>query len=111
MEKKITKVEIPANVQGGFKITLYKYSTYLTNHKNFLFFEYIDKEETPEYAELNILVKDLNNDEIKIPSGYSYLCSYYCSEFDKHMFVYYQDSLAGIMGKFMGMFSDNKMFT
>lgn len=112
MEKKITKVEIPKNTEGGYKITLYKYSKYLTNHRNILFFEYTDKqtEENPEFAELNIFVKDLNS-ETHIPPGYSFLCSYYCHEFDKHLFVYFQDTVSSLLGNFMGMFGDTKMFT
>jgi len=109
-QTKLFKANLPQQVKEGennYKITLPKYSRYVTNMSNVLFFEYhSDDEKELEHAELVITIQKFKEAdvEIDIPAGFSYLCSYYDPFTKEHLFVYFQDTMGSIIGNFMGMF-------
>lgn len=109
-QTKLFKANLPQQVKEGennYKITLPKYSRYVTNISNVLFFEYhSDDEKELEHAELVITIRKFQeaDKEIDIPAGFSYLCSYYDPLEKVYLFVYFQDTMSSIVGNFMGMF-------
>lgn len=113
MGKRIFKVSLPER-PGEYVVALDKLSKFLCNDNSVMYFEYperilksiTDETEAPKeesnLTQIRLLVIQ-DSDNIYIPDGYSYLCSYKDNAHIRY-FIYLYDSLGGLFKSFFGNF-------